>query len=210
MNESPLKFTAAQIAVALGVSRQASAKALSKVVAEGTLTIQGIEVPAWSWPALPERIRAVICVRARQNGQTPMDFVSTVANPWQPSVPLGLIAETCLIDARNLRDALLPALQRLGAVTLTPADRLRLGLADYMRIFGHTVTQRHWRRMMDRTIRRDGGENEFQRLELYLPDTPARKPAAAAKSSGDFQEIVDVIEACADPMAPTKQERAAI
>ena len=206
----PTGYTSSQIAVALRISKRTVRETLAAIETGTTVFVRGKETAAWAFDVLPEDYRAKIVTRARANGQTIADYLTSCAVEWQPPVPLQEVAESHLTEAKRLRAALLPALARINAVTLTVADRVRLGLADYKSAVGHEIGERHWRRLMDRTLCRDGGEHEFSRLELYLSDSPARKQTGAAVSPGEFQEIVDAIEACADPLAPTKQERAAI
>ena len=210
MNHGPTTYPASHIARALRMSKRTVRETLATIPPSATLLIQGNETDTWSIQVLPDRYRAEIVRRALVNGQSIADYLDTCAAGWQPKVSLNDVAESCLDEAKRLRAALVPALQRISAVTLTAADRVRLGLADYKSAFGHEITERHWRRLMDRSLWRDGGEHDFQRLELYLSDNPTRKQTGAATSKAEFQEIVDVIEACADPLAPTKEERAAI
>ena len=169
-------YTAAQIAAAARISKQAVLKSLADIPAGETIIVRGNEAPAWTFEALPERLREAIATEAGKVQLSISDYLDTACKPWQPEIPLAQISDSCLADARKLRAALLPALQRMGAAPLAPADHVRLGLADYQRAFGHGITERHWRRLMDRTLRRDSGAQIFERLEIYLPEKPACKP----------------------------------
>ena len=209
-DSGPKSYTAAQIALAWGVSRQATFNALANTPADSTALVRGKAVAAWSFTALPERIRAQIASRSFANGQSIAELLESCPLPWDPPVPLSDIAAADIEQAGKLRAALVPAMQRMDSTVLDSADRVRLGLADYERALGHAISERHWRRLIDRTLRRDGGENDFERLQLYLPEKPARKsPARLTPGEADFKQLRDSIQSFADPTAPTRKERAA-
>ena len=101
----------------------------------------------------------------------------------------------------------------MDSVQFTPADRIRLGLADFKRAFGHEISERHWQRLRDRTLWRDGGKTDFHRLEIYLPNKLKAKPLAArrlAPHENQFAPVQEIIKACADAGNPTNREKAAI
>jgi hypothetical protein len=204
-------YSAAQLAVALGISKRNTLKALSGIQPAGTVPIRGNAAPAWTVDALPERMRAAIAAHASKLQLSLADYLDTVCKPWEPATPLAQISDSCLEDAHKLRAALLPALQRMDAATLTLADHVRLGLADYQRAFGHSITERHWRRLMDRALRRDGGAENFERLEIYLPEKPACKPDAKRllPHESDFKPLTELMQSFATPNAPTRTEIAA-
>ncbi len=212
MNSHSHNYTASQIAAALGISKQSVIKALRGTLPTDAVIVRGNATQAWTFDALPDNVRAAIVQKSSANDQSVADYLDACAKPWQPALTLSEIGESSLAAARKLRTALLPALQRLDAPTLTPADRLRLGLEDYRRAFGHEITERHWRRLLDRTRQRAGDSEDFTRLELYLPEQPARKSAATRipPHESDFKTIADSIQTFANPSAPTNTERAAL
>ena len=95
---------------------------------------------------------------------------------WRPRYPLSELTEEAIERASMLQRALAPALARLNDVDLTTAEFERLGVEDYRRTFGHSVSTRHWRRLLRRTLDRDGGAENWGRLEIYLDKSPARRP----------------------------------
>ena len=203
-------YTAAQLADALKITKRNVLRALMGIIdPAGCLLVNGNETPAWSFDILPERLRTSIASQARQASLSIADYLDSVSKSWQPGLPLAQIAETSLAEAEQLRQALLPALQRQNAHTLFPADHVRLGLEDYQRAFGYSVTERHWRRLMDRTIRRAGNDGQFDRLELYLPDNPTPKAEPqTGKGRGKFARLMDEIALFKDQNAPSENERA--
>jgi len=207
----PTGYTAAQLAVALRLNKRSVLKALVNTPASGVVMVRGNETPAWTIAALPDRLRVTLVELARQQGLDLADYI-TASPRSRPPVPLAEIADECLADARRLRDALLPALQRENSSGFDRTERVRLGLEDYRRVFGYTVSARHWCRLFARALQDDCGAEDFQRLELYLPKNPRRKsaPARLLPHEAEFQELSSTIAAFADPSAPTGAEKAAL
>ena len=134
--------------------------------------------------------------------------------PWQPAVSLNHIAGIEIARAGKLRDALRSSLLRQHGRDLSASEFKAQGLADYAKIYGHAITQRHWRALFKRTLQRDAGAENWNRLEIYLPDRPALKkaptPPLPESLRDEFQELLDFIEACQNPSAPTELEQRAI
>ena len=203
-------YSALQIAIALKISKRNTLKALSGTKPNNSLVIHGNETPAWSFDILPENVRAAIVSRARENQQSIADYIETSCKPWKSKYRIGEIADLCLELAKRLRAALLPALQRMDAPTLTTADHARIGLEDYEKAFGHCITERHWRRLMDRTCRRAGSGENFERLELYLPENVRRKTSAQANAPAlddEFITLHSVIASFKNPTKPSTEEK---
>ncbi len=100
-------------------------------------------------------------------------------------------------------------------IPIYPAAELEArGVEDYRRVFGSRITPRYWRELFMRTVRRDNGFEEWNRLEIYLPDRLKQKDAPAAVVSqalaDDFAELESFIAACGDPHAPNKTECGAV
>jgi hypothetical protein len=88
------------------------------------------------------------------------------------------------------------------------------GVEDYRRIFGTAITARYWRELFVRTVRRDNGFEEWNRLEIYLPERLKEEIAPAVVVSealaDDFAELESFIASCTNPHAPTQVECAGI
>jgi hypothetical protein len=201
-------YTAAQIAGASRISKQAVLKSMAGIPAVESVIVRGNETPAWSVDAMSLSITEKIVACARRNGLNIADYLDAFVNPWRPPVALGHVSETCLAVATKLRAALLPALQRMNAPMFTPTERVRRGLQDYECAFGHSITERHWRRLVDRTVRRDAGTEDFERLEIYLPEKPAGKADAKHLLPAEmkFKSLTDEIQGFANPTTPTRTE----
>jgi hypothetical protein len=122
-------------------------------------------------------------------------------------------------DQRMLKDAVARAslLQRALASFLkanvssqfqSRADFETAGVEEYRRVFGHRVTSRHWRRLLKRTLGRDGGAENWSRLEIYLDESPARRSKAAIPvASVALRPLQDLISSFQNPVAPTDLEK---
>ncbi|MEI2725634.1 MAG: hypothetical protein V9H26_19600 [Verrucomicrobiota bacterium] len=192
-------------------------KALAGTPAIGNAIVRGNPAPIWSLAVLPDRLRTELQAQAAETQETVAQYVDGLVKlaahgltPWQPPIPLAEIAADCLADATKLRTALLPTLQRPESNPLSAAERERLALADYQRAFGHPITARHWRRLIERTLQRAGSAREFQPLELYLSDHPKPKASAARLLPHEtgLTDLRETIAAFADPAAPSAMEKA--
>jgi len=54
------------------------------------------------------------------------------------------------------------------------------GLRDYASAFGRPISARHFWRLFDQVIERDGGKGDFNNLAIYLPGRLVRKAAPEA------------------------------
>jgi hypothetical protein len=209
-------YTAAQLALALGLNKRSILKALVQTPPTGVAIVRGNDTPTWTLTDLPDRLIELLRYRAGKTGEALPQYLDGLVKlkergiaPWQPKLSLAEIAADCLAEATKLRAALLPALQRHSSPLLSGEDRARLGLADYQRAFGHTINERHWRRLIARTLQRDGGAEDFNRLELYLPDNPKPKadPARLLPHEADFKELRARVQSFANPDKPSAAEK---
>jgi len=141
---NPTGYTAAQISNAMRISKRAVLKALAHTPPAGSVIVHGNEAALWTFDVLPAATQSGIASHASANGLSIADYLDAFIRPWEPALPLAQIDDGCLETARKLRSALLPALERLDSKLCEPADRVRLGLEDYKRAFGHEVSKRHW------------------------------------------------------------------
>lgn len=203
-------WTAAQIATAVGLSKRWVLKALARTQASGSVIARGNETPVYCCDVLPEAIRAAVAAKAK--GLSIVDYIETACKPWQPALTLAEMDEGGIEDAKKLRAALLPSLQRQPSKLLSGAEKARAGLDDYRREMGYEITVRHWQRLIERTVRRAGPSEDFERLELYLPENPKTKMESQRLTPGEseFEDLLNIIKGCADPMRPTDGEKVAI
>ncbi|MGI8436312.1 MAG: hypothetical protein ACR2NX_05340 [Chthoniobacterales bacterium] len=84
----------------------------------------------------------------------------------------------------------------------------RLGVDAYKRAFGHAISAKHWRALFDRTIERDNGAGEWERLDNYFEENPARASSRTAASSSlarerDLELIEDALHELAGVPNPS-------
>ena len=208
-------FTAAQIGAALGMKRQAVQWHLRDVHPVGVRIIAGNEASAWTVEQLPAPLRERLAAAAAQQRCRSIDaLLSMPRQQWQPPIPLDKISDEGIQAATKLRDALKPWLMQQHNLNLSATEFENRGVADYQRIFGNRITARYWLELFMRTIRRDNGAEEWNRMAIYLPDRLKQKSApvaiVSAALAADFAELESFITACANPHAPNKTECAAV
>jgi hypothetical protein len=82
--------------------------------------------------------------------------------------------------AHKLRQALAGAIELHQSGRWSRAEVEAAGLRDYPTVFGHAISPRHFWRIFDRVIDRDGGKGDFSNLQIYLPGRLVRKEQSAA------------------------------
>jgi hypothetical protein len=212
---APQSFTAAQIAAALGKAPRAVRRQLRAVRPVAVRIVAGNETAVWTVEQLPSPLRErLAAVATMQRCRTVEALLSMPRQQWQPAIPLDKISDANIQAATKLRDALKPWLIQQHDPNLSAAEFENRGIEDYRRAFGNRITARYWRELFTRTLRRDNGAEEWNRLEIYLPDLLKRKHSPADVVSeaiaADFFEIESFIAACTNPHAPNKTECAGV
>jgi len=169
---------------------------------------------AWRLDQLPANYQTELADLARSQGcRSAAELLQTAVKRWQPENPIGQIAQHCIDQAFKLREALKLSLLRRDNPNIPSSDLERHGLAEYHRVFGYRVSARHWRGLVSRTIERDRGFEEWDRIELYLHDrlqrlqAPSTAPEAAP---GQFVDLVNVIALFKDPTCPSSHDKACL
>src|SRR5260370_9289858 len=203
-------FTAAQMAVALHRSKRSVLEALERTAPSGTKIVHGNEARAWSKETLPQNILMAVEENAARR-KTSVDALLASPPPfWRPRYSLSQVCEEAIGRASLLQRALAPALARMNDVDLTAAEFEELSVEDYRRAFGHNVSARHWRRLFRRTVDRDGGAENWGRLEIYLDESPARRPELRKRAPfihTAFRPLQELISSFGNPACPTELER---
>ncbi len=190
-------------------------KALLDTPATGVQMVAGNEAATWRVHGLPQGLRNRLSEEAQRRGYRDAD--SLLAAPptrWEPQLPLAAIAEPDIEAARKLREALRPSLAQQHDLRLSSAELEAKGVESYARVFGHRITCRYWRELFARTVQRDGGAEDWNRLEIYLPgkvsakDKPSRIVSQAVAQI--FGQLESYINACGNPAKPSEIEQRAI
>jgi hypothetical protein len=210
-----MTFTAAQIAAVRGITPQAVRQQLDGVEPAGIKVVSGKNAAAWTITQLPAQLREQLETAAtQQHCRTIPAVLSMPRCKWQPALPLEQIDDKAIQIATKLRDALRTSLLQQHDASISATEFESRGIEDYRRAFGNAVTSRYWRELFTRTIRRDNGAEEWNRLEIYLPERLKQKAAPAAVVSealaADFAELESFIAGCTNPHAPNKTECAGV
>ena len=186
---APQFFPIARIAQELGKSRQYVYLRFAGIRFDGETTVRGQRASGWLPASFPKEIFDELqAIRAAKGFRSIADLLAAPPGRFIPAIPFAEVAPAEREKAVRLRHALAPFLARPNEKNLAAR-----GVAEYQRIVGHAITERHWRNLFQRTIERDGGRHEWHRPELYLPKKPARmslsRSIAAARESS--LEIVE-------------------
>jgi hypothetical protein len=197
---SPIEFpalTVAQIAAALVKAPQVIRKQLRGTDATGKRTVGGNVADTWRLGNLPAPLLARLKKASGGNDLVSVAQMFTGGfKQWTPPVPLADIADESLTEADKLKRALVPSLRRQFVITQGGFERD--GVKDYEKVFGRKITTRHFRELIRRTVQRAGGLENWERLELYLPAKPERKPAITEPPQ-QFPALASAINAGAAP-----------
>jgi hypothetical protein len=209
MSEPAKHFTASEIGAALYRSPQAVRKALRHKQPKALRIVRGVETAGWSADDLPapmrDKLEAIAAQRRYRNAEA---LLSEASKRWQPAIPLNQVADQEIQRASQLRSALMPMLLERNDGSAANDFNPR-GVIEYAKTFGNLISERHWYRLFKRTLDRDAGAEDWNRLEIYLPDNPRQKETPATAANG-FRELAEYISACGDPHAPTEIERRGI
>src|SRR6266566_4690253 len=203
-------FAAAQIVATLRRSKRSVLEALEQAPFTATKSVGGNEARTWSKDTLPQNILKSLEEIASARKTSVDALLASPPTLWRPRYPLGELSQESIERASLLKRALEYALAKLDDDGLTSAEFERLGVEDYRRTFGHTVSTRHWRRLFRRTLDRDGGAKNWGRLEIYLDESPARRPEFKRPVyflPTVFRPVQELISSFENPAAPSELER---
>src|SRR6266478_1707775 len=206
-------FTAAQIATALQRSKRSVLEALKCASSAGTRIVSGNEARVWSRETLPLSILAELEEIAARRKVSVEALLGSPPPFWRPRYPLSELSQKTIERASLLKRALAPVLALQNDRTLTSAEFEQLGVEDYRRICGHIVSTRHWRRLFRRTLNRDGGAENWGRLEIYLDESPARRPELkkiVPFAPAALRPLQKLISSFANPAEPTELENSCL
>ncbi len=209
------RYTATEIARAAAKAPRVVRRMVAGVEPAGCVVVNGKPANAWSLDQLPRKIIQALEETARRLGAESVERL--LANPprsWEPTiegrrVSLSDIAPHCLEDAKRLQQALAGVLPMAVEGRLPREEIEAVGLRDYKAVVGHEVSAANWWKLVERTIDRDGGAGEFDRLEIYLADKLARKqkePPAYSAAANNLHTLKRWIEAVKDRCRPTNDE----
>lgn len=208
---TPSQFTASQIAAALGISKRSVLFRLKHTPPTSKVLITGNPADAWTFAALPPRCQQHLADEARRRGYRDAEQLLTApTSEWQPAIPLAEVAPRFFNRAVKLQKALRPMLERLNDLTLSEGQFAALGVQHYSAAFGHPISTRRWWDLWKRTISRDRGAENWDRIAIYLDGHPVRNPdskEAFANVSLETHELYRLIASFKNARQPTSEEQ---
>jgi hypothetical protein len=202
-----VQFTAAQIAAVLSRTKRNVLDRLRGVKARG-MTWRGQEAKGYAVADLPEDMRAVLNeLRDRFKYLSVEQLLETGLPDLCPKPNFNTLANSEISYASALMRSMDRALQLRSNLVGRALEEI--GIEDYAREFGRGITPRHWRRLFLQVIQRDAGAAKFDRLELYIRDTPLLKPLEVGAITAFPMEIIQgSLRAVAQPSLLTSNESA--
>jgi hypothetical protein len=188
-------FTVSQIARALGCSRQNVHQQLAGITPDGERFVSGNLAKAWKLESLPTAIVRPLCVKADAKGYR--TTAALLANPflrYEPRIPLSEVEPRAIEKARKLQAALRHILLTRNDPTLSANELAQRGVEAYKRATGHAISESHWTALFKRTIDRDNGAEEWDRLEIYLEENPPRSSSCRVSVSAARERSFEILE----------------
>lgn len=208
----PGAFTASQIAKVAGVSPRAIRSQIKALKPVGVVSRNGNATDSYAVADLPERIKSKIEQQCLDLNYRSADAV--VENPtpqWMPTLPLEKQPSESVEFAHSLRRALSFSIAHRNDSSLRPGERDRRMVSDYEAAFGKRVTRRHVSRLAEMVLLRDGGREEFERIEIYLPVAAVRNDECKrAAITERLPHLLDASGIVQDIAALTLSDRACI
>jgi hypothetical protein len=206
-------FTATQIARAAGLTRQAVSKGLEAIYATRQLEAEGRPADAWPFDLVPLEWRLEMTRRGVKRGfENGEQFLASIPlTGWKPGLPWDRISQHERNKALRLHKALAQVIQLLASSETPRGEVEAIGLRDFKAEFGYPVSGRHWRRLLQRTMDRDAGVEDWQRLELYLDERAVSlRPTKPQGLHHEYQHsaLDEVISAMENRESPTPDDRA--
>lgn len=198
-------FTAAQLALALSCSKRNVQLALAGIAPGGSVFVRGQMAEAWRLESLPVRLAARLAQVAQRKGYNGIaHLLSDPPVRWQPSAPLNRLAPHFIADAERLRRALRFAIAERN--NLHEPETRRRAFAEFRREWG--AGEKQFGRLLQRTIDRDAGLENFDDLALYLHENaaPAPTPTGPMGSTDSDRRVLNQIDAIKDRQRPTIAE----
>ncbi len=204
-------YTVSQITRAAGLAWQSVQTGPQVIAPAGTVATEGQPAAAWRFADLPldwqlESTRRGV-KRGFENGE---QFLANLPEPWKCPLPWSLVSRNHQEKAVKLQKALARVME-LRAHGTKGAELESIGLEDYKAVFGYGLKDaRHFRRLLHRTIDRDAGDDNWQRLEIYLDDRAFRRPRAprqVVRNEYVHRELDETIATLENRQSPTATDR---
>lgn len=204
-------YAVSQIVRALGCSRQNVHRQLAAVAADGELLINGQRTKAWRIESLSTQILRDLASKAHaKHYPSVAALLNEPFKRFECEIPFREIAPVARDRALKLQRAQRNFISQRNSENAKSAEFARRGVDEYRRVFGYSITTKHWRDLFDRTIERDNGNEEFERPEIYSEENPPRisssRPIAIARERG-LEVLEDTLSSLAGINALTVKNK---
>lgn len=205
-------FTVVQISRATGITRRAVYYGLERVVPTKNVTVQGKETAAWAFQTLPLDWQLRVTRRGvERKYEDGIRYIASMPRePWVPPVAWAQLQPFWREKALKLQKALAPTLNGWYASTAPASQIEQLGLENFQKHMGYTISNRHWRRLIDRSIDRDGGAENWIAPEIYLDDRAfytQKSSRLVREMEYIHRDLDEIIESTEDRQKPTPEEK---
>ena len=180
------------------------------IPADGIKMVQFKETSFWLLTSLPPSLLTELESAARRGRYRTVETL--LLNPpqqWEPEIPQSEWSKHTTEETCKRRRAFAPSLRRNSSEPIKAADLEARGLADFRAVFGYEIQARHWRDQFSKILTRDRGAENWDRLEIYLSDKPARKErpvSHALFSDVEFRPLQTLIAGFQDPATPSRAD----
>ena len=198
-------FSAGQIALASGKYPQVIRRWLKHVPPDGQRIVRGNLTAVWCFGSLPDDLQKQITEKL--GSQSIEDFIGR-PDAWQPEIPWNKVCSEQQVRALKLQRALMPVIERRKNSLLAADELQAIGVRQYQAEFGRAIKPEKWRYLLDRTLERDRGFEQFHRPELFLPGNLKRSTSAPRPTGedADFEPLNFCIGTFGDPQNPSTAE----
>ena len=203
-------FSIGQIAATVGITRQAAWASLATIPPTTAVVRSGKAVPGYTFEQLPEPMKAKIeKQQLALNYRSAAAVLSAPKKQWQPVRPLSEQTPDALEYAHCLQQALAFYLTHRNDQAFRAGELLDRAARDWLAAFKKSATRRHVRRAIDRVLERDGGREEFSRLEIYLPEAKDSE-RRAEKTAAEFPALTEAIGVLPDVSVLSSTEKTTV
>jgi hypothetical protein len=213
-NQAPSAFSAREYAIAFRIATRSAQRMLAAISSSTSVAVNGNATPAWKISALPLHKQNELHFAAAKEGyRDALAMMSAIhagahGKKWSCPIPLQQVPASAMEKAANWREALRGTWTRREAADVSRSELARVGMADFKAVFGYTISERQWIEVFNRTIERDGGAEEFERIELYLDENvrPQKVRGLSEETLDRFAELEAVMNRWPDRARPSSAQ----
>lgn len=208
ISTAPDMFPIGRIAAVLGRDVRELRRAMADRAADGESLVAGNFAKTYLVSSLPDRVRRQLETLAQARGyDSPEKLLQREAPPWEHALPISEIHPEEIVLAKKRAKALAVLVREYSAGDRAVSEIFEEGAQSHRRDLGYTLTAETIGNIFRRVIGRDSGRQEFERWELFLPETPRRvRSESPGKGSDDFAHFEAYLEGI-DPTRITLEAR---